>query len=210
MTAVSGRHVRLLLLSRALRQQHRLHLCLGLAGRERAIRQRLDGRRVHARSQPHQWPQRRRHHSLSDKQTLVSAQASSTLGADGDSQITWLTPEIGPDRSNAHVAVFDDHHTLVSWEEIEEPECEFVAMGCGGVFTGTYYQLVDKEGKSVGEPIKSMDTYVAGDMVRMGDGRMCWPYVEMGWSLSKPSWYGSVDGQTKAQSMSFACVSLDM
>jgi hypothetical protein len=142
--------------------------------------------------------------------TLVSAQASSTLGADGDSRITWLTPEIGPDRSNAHVAVFDDHHTLVSWEEIEEPECEFVAMGCGGVFTGTYYQLVDKEGKSVGEPIKSMDTYVAGDMVRMGDGRMCWPYVEMGWSLSKPSWYGSVEGQTKAQSMSFACVSLDM
>lgn len=148
--------------------------------------------------------------TLSDKETLVSAQASSTLGAEGDSQITWVTPEIGPDRSNAHVAVFDDHYALVSWEEIEAPECDFVAMGCGGAFTGTYYQLVDKDGKSVGEAIKSMDTYVAGDMVTMGDGRICWPYVEMEWSLSKGSGFGSVEGQTKANSISFACVSLDM
>jgi len=148
--------------------------------------------------------------TLSDKATLASAQATSTLGGEGDSQITWLTPEIGPDRSNAHVAVFDDYYALVSWEEIEVPECDFVAMGCGGTFTGTYYQLVDKDGKSVGEAIKSMNTYVAGDMVSMGDGRICWPYVEMEWSLSKSSGYGSVEGQTKARSMSFACVSLEM
>lgn len=147
--------------------------------------------------------------TFSDKETLVSAQASSELGGEGDSQINWLTPEIGPDRSNAHVAVFDDHYALVSWEEIEAPECEFVAMGCGGSFTGTYYQLVDKDGKAVGEAIKSMDTYVAGDMVTMSDGRICWPYVEMAWSLSKGDGYSSVEGQKKATSISFACVSLD-
>jgi hypothetical protein len=146
--------------------------------------------------------------TFSDKETLESAQASSEIGAEGDEQINWLTPEIGPDRSNAHVAVFDDHYALVSWEEIEAPECEFVAMGCEGEFTGSYYQLVDRDGKAVGEAIKSMDTYVAGDMVSMGDGRICWPYVEMEWSLSKPSGFGGVEGK-KAGSMSLACVSLD-
>lgn len=75
--------------------------------------------------------------TLSDKTTLATAQASSTLGEGGDSQITWVTPSIGPDRSNAHVATFDDYYALVSWEEIASPECEFVAMGCGGEFTGT-------------------------------------------------------------------------
>jgi len=143
--------------------------------------------------------------TLSDKATLVSAQASSTLGGEGDSQITWITPEIGPDRSNAHVAVFDDYYALVSWEEIANPECGFVAMGCEGEFTGTYYQLVDKEGKSVGEAIKSMDTYVAGDMVSMENGRICWPYVEMEWSLKG---FGGVEGGKTVESMSFACVSL--
>lgn len=146
---------------------------------------------------------------FSDKETPVSAQASSELGAEGDSQINWVTPEIGPDRSNAHVAVFDDHYALVSWEEIESPECEFIAMGCGGTFTGTYYQLVDKDGNTVGDAIKSMDTYVAGDMVTMGDGKICWPYVEMEWSLDKPSGWGGVEGQKNASSMSFACVTLD-
>jgi hypothetical protein len=147
--------------------------------------------------------------TFSDKETKVSAQASSELGAEGDSQINWITPEIGPDRSNAHVAVFDDHYALVSWEEIESPECDFVAMGCGGTFTGTYYQLVDKDGKTDGDAIKSMDTYVAGDMVTMGDGRICWPYVEMEWSLDTPSGYNSVEGQKNASSISFACVSLN-
>lgn len=146
---------------------------------------------------------------FSDKETKVSAQASSELGAEGDSQINWITPEIGPDRSNAHVAVFDDYYALVSWEEIQSPECEFVAMGCGGTFTGTYYQLVDKDGKTVGDAIKSMDTYVAGDMVTMGDGKICWPYVEMDWSLDKPSGFGGVEGQKTASSMSFACMTLE-
>ena len=147
--------------------------------------------------------------TFSDKETLATTQASSTIGEGGDSQITWVTSEIGPDRSNAHVATFDDYYALVSWEEIASPQCDFIAMGCGGEFTGTYYQLVDKDGKNVGDPIKSMDTYVAGDMVSMGDGRICWPYVEMEWSLSAPSEYESVEGQKKAESISFACVTLE-
>ncbi|KAK3674048.1 hypothetical protein LTR78_005895 [Recurvomyces mirabilis] len=77
---------------------------------------------------------------LSDKETLVGPQATSEVGAaDGDSQINWITPTIGPDRSNAHVAAFDDEYALVTWEEIADPFCDFIAMGCSGKFTGTYY-----------------------------------------------------------------------
>lgn len=146
---------------------------------------------------------------LSDKSTLAGTEASSKLGAEGDEQISWVTAEEGPDRSNAHVAVFNDQFALVSWEEIESPQCEFIAMGCGGTFTGTYYQLVNKDGETVGEPLKSMDTYVAGDMVSMGDGRICWPYVEMEWSLEKASGFGGVEGQANAEAFSFACVALE-
>lgn len=146
---------------------------------------------------------------FSDKETKVSAQASSEVGAaDGDSQINWITPEVGPDRSNVHVAVFKEEYALVSWEEIAAPACEFVAMGCGGTFTGTYFQLVDMDGKKIGDAVKSMDTYVAGDMVTMDDGRICWPYVNMEWSLDKGDGYAGVEGQKKATSMSFACMSL--
>jgi hypothetical protein len=146
---------------------------------------------------------------FSDKETKAGAEATSELGEGGDEQVNWVTPVEGPDRSNAHVAVFDSQYALVSWEEIEAPQCEFIAMGCGGTFTGTYYQLVDKDGKTVGDAVKSMDTYVAGDMVSMGDGRICWPYVEMEWSLNKPSEYVSVEGQKKAEAISFACMSLE-
>lgn len=146
---------------------------------------------------------------FSDKETKTSAEASSELGAEGDEQVNWVTPEEGPDRSNAHVAVFNDEYALVSWEEIAAPQCEFIAMGCGGTFTGTYYQLVNKAGETIGEPVKSMDTYVAGDMVTMGDGRICWPYVEMEWSLNKPSGFGGVEGQANADAMSFACMRLE-
>lgn len=146
---------------------------------------------------------------FSDKETKVSAQASSEVGAkDGDSQVNWVTPSIGADRSNAHTAVFDDEYALVSWEEIASPQCNFIAMGCGGAFTGTYFQLVNKAGEKIGDPLKSMDTYVAGDMVTMADGRICWPYVAMAWSLAAPSGYGSVEGQKTTKSMSFACMSL--
>jgi len=146
---------------------------------------------------------------LSDKETKSGAEATSELGEGGDEQVNWVTPVEGPDRSNVHVAAFNSKHALVSWEEIEAPQCEFIAMGCGGTFTGTYYQLVDNEGKTVGDAVKSMDTYVAGDMVSMGDGRICWPYVEMEWSLNKPSGFGGVEGQKNAEAISFACMTLE-
>lgn len=146
---------------------------------------------------------------FSDKETKTGAEATSELGEGGDEQINWVTPVEGPDRSNVHVAVFNSNYALVSWEEIAAPQCEFIAMGCGGTFTGTYYQLVDKDGKTVGDAVKSMDTYVAGNMVRMSDARICWPYVQMEWSLNKPSGYESVEGQKNAEAISFACITLE-
>jgi hypothetical protein len=80
-------------------------------------------------------------------------------------------------------------------------------MGCGGEFTGTYYQLIDRDGKAVREAIESTDSYVADDTGCMGDGRICWPYVEMEWSLSKPGGFGGVEGKNPV-SMCLACVSL--
>lgn len=101
---------------------------------------------------------------------------------------------------------------LVTWEEIAEPQCEFIAMGCRGAFTGAYYQLVSTSttgtAEKVGEPLKVTDTFVAGDMVTMpGSQRICWPYVAMDWDLSEPVPYGGSTATTKA--ISFACVSLD-
>lgn len=142
---------------------------------------------------------------MSDKATLVGEQATSEVGAeDGDSQINWVT-DGSADCSNAHAAAFDGSSALVSWEEIASPICDFEAMGCRGDFTGTYYQLVNSAGEKVGEPVQSLDSYVAGDMVTMSDGRICWPYVDMEWRLdavvrSLPS--------SETTEMSFACINL--
>ncbi|KAJ9148397.1 Muc1 extracellular alpha glucan glucosidase-like [Pleurostoma richardsiae] len=143
---------------------------------------------------------------FSDKYTLVGSEASSEVGdTDGDSQINWVTT--GPeDASNAHVAVFDSDYALVTWEEITNPICDFDAMGCRGQFSGTKFQLVGSDGSKVGSPIESTDTYVAGDMVTMPDGRICWPYISMDWDLSKPAASLDVATSTKA---SFACISLN-
>ena len=144
---------------------------------------------------------------FSDKETKVGPQATNEVGAqDGDSQVNWVTESIGPDRSNAHAAVFDDTYALVTWEEIAEPDCDFIAMGCSGTFSGSYFQLVNKSGDKIGEPIKSMNTYVAGDMVTMNNERICWPYVSMDWRLDLPVGGGLPD--TTAKKMSFACMSL--
>lgn len=143
---------------------------------------------------------------FSDKATIVGEQAPSAIGTeDGDSQINWVT-DGSADCSNAHAAAFDGSRALVSWEEIASPICDFVAMGCRGDFSGTYYQLVDGTGAKIGEPVQSLDSYVAGDMVTMGDGRVCWPYVDMEWRLdavvrSLPS--------SETTELSFACISLD-
>lgn len=138
---------------------------------------------------------------FSDKKTLVGDQATSVVpSADGDSQVNWLT-EGSNDCSNAHAAAFDGENALVSWEEISNPICDFDAMGCRGTFAGTKFQLVTSAGKTSGEAISSDNTYVAGDMVTMSDGRVCWPYVSMEWDLSGPTTAADVS------KISFACMS---
>jgi hypothetical protein len=139
--------------------------------------------------------------TFSDKKTIVGEQATSELVADGDKQVNWITTGTA-DCQNAHVAAFDGTNALVTWEEIAEPTCENIAMGCKGTFTGSYFQLV-KDGKKVGEPVKSMDVFVAGDMVTMADGRVCWPYVDMNWKLDGP-----VRNAATVKEISFACVGL--
>ncbi|KAH8658052.1 hypothetical protein BX600DRAFT_384893 [Xylariales sp. PMI_506] len=142
---------------------------------------------------------------FTDKNTLVGPQASSEVGAtDGDSQINWITNTTN-DCSNAHVAAFDGENVLVTWEEIENPSCQFIAMGCSGTFAGSYFQLVN-DGTKVGEPLVETDTFVAGDMVTMSDGRVCWPYVTMTWDLSEPVAY--MGSTTEVTSMSFACMDI--
>ncbi|KAL9625727.1 MAG: hypothetical protein Q9160_000047 [Pyrenula sp. 1 TL-2023] len=140
---------------------------------------------------------------MSDKQTMTGAQAISTVGApSGDDQLNLVTTGT-IDRSNVHVATFDSSTALVTWEEIASPSCTDVAMGCSGTFTGAYYQAVDSSGKTLGDPISSNDVYVSGDIVNIGD-KLCWPYVNTAWDLSKPSGYGS-QGTTTTK-MSFACI----
>lgn len=148
--------------------------------------------------------------TFTDKYTMVQDQASSTVGAaSGDSQVNWITTGTKADQSNAHVATFDGTNALVTWEEIADPFCEYIAFGCRGTFTGSYFQLVsgDGNGSAVGEPLVKQDVYVSGDMVTMNDGRICWPYVSMDWDLSGIVGWGYTS--TNVTKMSFACVSLD-
>ncbi|KAH1846684.1 hypothetical protein KXV53_006758 [Aspergillus fumigatus] len=141
---------------------------------------------------------------FSDKYTKVGAQATSQVGAeDGDSQVTWITSGSN-DCSNAHAATFGADSALITWEEISNPTCDYIAMGCRGQFAGSFFQQVDSSGKKVGEALTSTDTYVAGDMVTMADGRVCWPYVSMTWDLSQPVGFSS----STTKKMSFACISL--
>lgn len=143
---------------------------------------------------------------FSDKETIIGEEATSEVGAaDGDNQVNWVT-EGSADCSNAHVAAFDGTRALVSWEEIQSPICDFEAMGCRGEFSGTLYQLVNSEGEKVGEPVRPTDSYVAGDMVTMPDGRVCWPYVDMDWRLDAAAL--SLPGATTME-MSFACIGLE-
>lgn len=144
---------------------------------------------------------------FSDKNTIVGEQATSVVpSASGDSQVNWVT-EGAADCSNAHAAAFDASNALVTWEEIASPTCDYVAMGCRGTFTGSFFQLVTSDGTKVGEPVKSTDTFVAGDMVTMSDGRICWPYVDMAWSLDQAVGWGSTG--TTTTKMSFACANIN-
>ncbi|KAL1623656.1 hypothetical protein SLS56_008177 [Neofusicoccum ribis] len=144
---------------------------------------------------------------MSDKNTLSGEQATSTVGsADGDSQVNWIKKGDN-DASNAHVATFGDSNAVVTWEEAADPQCPVIAMGCTGDFVGTFFQQVDSTGAKVGDAFSVKDTFVAGDMVTMSDGRICWPYVSMTWDLSTAVAYGGSSASTKK--MSFACLSLD-
>jgi len=144
---------------------------------------------------------------FSDKYTKVGAEATSVVGTeDGDSQVNWVTSGSN-DCSNAHAATFGSSNALITWEEISNPTCDFIAMGCRGTFAGTHFQQVDSTGSKVGEAFSSDDVYVAGDMVTMSDGRICWPYVSMTWDLSQ-----AIDDSTSSatgKKMSIACMSLD-
>ncbi|KAJ2905027.1 hypothetical protein MKZ38_006683 [Zalerion maritima] len=138
--------------------------------------------------------------TFSDKYTLIGDQAISEVGAeDGDSQVSWVTSGSN-DCSNAHVASFGTDTALITWEEIEDPVCDFVAMGCRGTFAGSYFQVVASGGITVGDAVASTDTYVAGDMVTVSDGRICWPYVDMTWTLD-----AYVANPEMATKLSFAC-----
>ena len=144
---------------------------------------------------------------FTDKYTKVGPEAIAVPGAAvGDAQVNWLTTGTA-DRSNVHAEAFDAENVLVTWEEIAAPFCPVDAMGCEGAFTGTYFQMVDTggNGTAVGTPLVEKSVYVAGDIVRMEDGRLCWPYVNMIWDLSRP--VGGGLPVTKSQKMSFACVS---
>ena len=144
---------------------------------------------------------------FTDKYTKVGPEATSEMGvADGDSQVNWISTGSN-DCSNAHAATFGTSDALVTWEEIENPICDYVAMGCRGQFSGSYFQQVDSTGAKVGAPFSDMDTYVAGDMVTMSNGSICWPYVSMTWDLSQPVPYAGSTFTTK--NMSFACMNLD-
>ncbi|KAL4789827.1 hypothetical protein BDV19DRAFT_14139 [Aspergillus venezuelensis] len=145
---------------------------------------------------------------FSDKNTLVGQEATSEVGAtSGDSQITWIT-EGDADHSNVHAAAFGTENVLLAWEQIDEPTCdEFIAMGCKGAYSGTYFQQLDSSGATVGTALNSSDIYVAGDMVNIGE-RICWPYVSMEWDLEGTvnSYGGSTDSTTTK--ISFACIGL--
>ncbi|KAJ5929156.1 hypothetical protein N7454_007004, partial [Penicillium verhagenii] len=141
---------------------------------------------------------------FTDKYTKVGDQATSVVGTeDGDSQVNWVTQESN-DCSNAHAATFGNNSALITWEEISDPICDYIAMGCRGQFAGTYFQEVSSDGSKFGDAFTSTDVYIAGDMVTMSDGRICWPYVSMEWDLSQAVGYDSTSSLT--QKMSFACM----
>lgn len=48
---------------------------------------------------------------------------------------------------------FDVQYALVSWETINELHCGFIALGCRGTFSGSYFQPVEETGIKVGDVI---------------------------------------------------------
>ncbi|PUU76439.1 hypothetical protein B9Z19DRAFT_1102367 [Tuber borchii] len=139
---------------------------------------------------------------MKDKSTLQGAQAISKVGAaSGDDQVIWITKSTTTDQQNVHVATLDSSNAIVTWEQLSNPNCQPVPLGCTGTFSGTFFQQVDSTGKKVGDAISAQDVFVAGDMQRIAGKGLCWPYVSMNWDLSAPK-----DKGTPVSSMSFACI----
>ncbi|KAK7549182.1 hypothetical protein IWX49DRAFT_510996, partial [Phyllosticta citricarpa] len=87
----------------------------------------------------------------------------------------------GPaDHFNVHVQAFDSETILSTYEEITSPKC-VKAAGCMGTFAGTYFAQVDTTAKVVGQPFKSTEITVGGDLVLLPSGSICFPYVDMKW-----------------------------
>ncbi|KAK8202626.1 hypothetical protein BKA81DRAFT_408016 [Phyllosticta paracitricarpa] len=90
----------------------------------------------------------------------------------------------GPaDHFNVHVQAFDSETILSTYEEITSPKC-VKAAGCMGTFAGTYFAQVDTTAKVVGQPFKSTEITVGGDLVLLPSGSICFPYVDMKWDYS--------------------------
>ncbi|KIY63894.1 hypothetical protein CYLTODRAFT_432795 [Cylindrobasidium torrendii FP15055 ss-10] len=142
---------------------------------------------------------------LSSKNALVGNEAISEVGAaEGDKQVIWITEDEDTDHQNVRVAAFDESNVLVTYEIISNPTCEPVPLSCSGTFSGTGFQLVSSSGATQGSALTDTDVTVSGDIAKMADGRLCWPYVKQAWDLSAPK-----DSGTATSKMSFACISLD-
>ena len=64
--------------------------------------------------------------------------------------------------------------------------------------------MVDKFRKKLGEAVTSADTYVVGDIAKVGEG-LCWPCVNMKWDLGKEAKRGWGWKQAFSKLL-FACI----
>jgi hypothetical protein len=141
--------------------------------------------------------------TMSKKDTLTGAQASSVVGAaEGDDQVNWITYSSTEDHQNVHVATINSNLSIVTWETLTNPDCQPVPLGCTGTYAGTSFQFIDSAGAKIGNVANSTDVFVSGDIANVGTDKVCWPYVEMTWDLSAPLASG-----TPVTKMSFACAS---
>ncbi|KAH7407724.1 hypothetical protein BKA64DRAFT_693866 [Cadophora sp. MPI-SDFR-AT-0126] len=141
--------------------------------------------------------------TMASKNKLTGAEASSTVGAaDGDSQVNWITKSETDDHQNVHVAAISSSLALVTWETLTNPTCQPVPLSCSGTYAGTSFQVIDKTGAKVGAAVTDTKVFVSGDIANVGTDKVCWPYVDMTWDLSKPK-----DSGTPVTKMSFACAS---
>jgi hypothetical protein len=141
--------------------------------------------------------------TLSAKNKLTGSQAISTVGAaEGDLQVNWITKSSSDDHQNIHVAALNSKQSLVTWETLVSPTCKPVPLSCTGTYAGTSFQVIDSAGTKVGGVVTDKNVFVSGDIANVGTDRVCWPYVDITWDLSKPK---STGGQVTK--LSFACAS---